>query len=124
MKASRLLFATAVLCLCSFAVLAQTSQAVARQPNMTAIAIFLAFVVTTVGITYWAAGRTRSAADFYTAGGGISGVQNGFAIAGDYMSAAVLLGVSSMVFSTGFDGMIYSVSAILGWPLIMFLMAE
>ncbi|AUG07741.1 cation/acetate symporter ActP [Pseudomonas sp. S09G 359] len=124
MKASSLLFATAVLCLCSFAVLAQTSQAVARQPNMTAIAIFLAFVVTTVGITYWAAGRTRSAADFYTAGGGISGVQNGFAIAGDYMSAAVLLGVSSMVFSTGFDGMIYSVSAILGWPLIMFLMAE
>lgn len=108
----------------SFMAVAQASLQSTRAPNITAIVIFLAFVITTIGITYWAAGRTRSTADFYTAGGGISGVQNGFAIAGDYMSAATLLGVSSMVFSTGFDGMIYSVSAFLGWPLIMFLMAE
>jgi cation/acetate symporter len=124
MKSLTRLLLAPLLCFTSIAAIAQTVQPGTHGPNMTAIAIFLAFVITTIGITYWAAGRTRSASDFYTAGGGISGVQNGFAIAGDYMSAAVLLGVSSMVFATGFDGMIYSVSAILGWPLIMFLMAE
>lgn len=120
---SRLILAP-LLCFLSFAAAAQTAQPGTRELNMTAISIFLAFVAITIGITYWAAGRTRSASDFYTAGNGITGVQNGFAIAGDYMSAAVLFGVSSMVFATGFDGMIYAVSAILGWPLIMFLMAE
>ena len=73
-----------------------------KQPvNMTAIAMFLVFVLGTLGITYWAARRTRSASDFYTAGGGITGFQNGLAIAGDYMSAATLLGLSSMVFAKG-----------------------
>ena len=108
-----------LLCAVSFVAVAQASLQSTREPNITAIVVFLAFVITTIGITYWAAGRTHSTSDFYTAGGGISGVQNGFAIAGDYMSAATLLGVSSMVYSTGFDGMIYSVSAILGWPLIL-----
>ncbi|MEX5502203.1 cation/acetate symporter ActP [Pseudomonas putida] len=122
----RLLQTGVMLALCSASAMAFADAVAAhkQQPNYTAIGIFLAFVVSTIAITYWAAGKTRSAADFYSAGGGISGMQNGFAIAGDYMSAAVLLGVSSMVFSTGFDGMIYSVSAILGWPLIMFLIAE
>ncbi|WP_029010241.1 cation/acetate symporter ActP [Azospirillum halopraeferens] len=92
--------------------------------NPIAIAMFLAFVGATLGITYWAARRTRSASDFYTAGGGISGFQNGLAIAGDYMSAATLLGLSSLVYLTGFDGMAYTVSFFVGWPIILFLMAE
>ena len=92
--------------------------------NPTAIAMFVAFVGLTLAITYWAAKRTRTASDFYTAGGGISGFQNGLAIAGDYMSAATLLGLSSMVYLTGFDGMAYIVSFFVGWPIILFLMAE
>ncbi|AWK89575.1 cation/acetate symporter ActP [Azospirillum thermophilum] len=92
--------------------------------NPTAIAMFVAFVGLTLGITYWAAKRTRSASDFYTAGGGISGFQNGLAIAGDYMSAATLLGLSSLVYATGFDGVAYTVSFFVGWPIILFLMAE
>ncbi|HET6720375.1 MAG TPA: cation acetate symporter, partial [Rhodocyclaceae bacterium] len=77
-----------------------------------------------LGITYWAAGRTKSTADFYTAGGGISGFQNGLAIAGDYMSAATLLGLSSLIYMKGFDGFIYTISFFIGWPIIMFLLAE
>lgn len=92
--------------------------------NLQAIVIFLLFVLVTFGITYWAAARTRSASDFYTAGGAITGFQNGLAIAGDFMSAATLFGFTSMVFATGFDGVIFTVSAFLGWPLITFLMAE
>ncbi|UEM24912.1 cation/acetate symporter ActP (plasmid) [Skermanella mucosa] len=92
--------------------------------NVTAIVMFFIFVVGTLGITYWAANRTKSAADFYTAGGGITGFQNGLAIAGDYMSAATLLGLSSLVFATGFDGFIYIISFFVGWPIILFLIAE
>ncbi len=96
-----------------------------KQPlNLTAIAMFVAFVLMTLGITYWAARRTRSASDFYTAGGGITGFQNGLAIAGDYMSAATLLGLSSMVFMRGFDGFVYIISFFVGWPVILFLLAE
>jgi cation/acetate symporter len=96
-----------------------------KQPiNVTAIIMFFVFVLSTLGITWWASKRTKSAADFYTAGGGISGFQNGLAIAGDYMSAATLLGLSSMVFATGFDGFIYTISFFVGWPIILFLLAE
>ena len=96
-----------------------------KQPtNWVAISMFAVFVVATLWITKWAAGRTRSAADFYTAGGGITGFQNGLAIAGDYMSAASFLGISAMVMSSGFDGIIYSVGFLVGWPIITFLMAE
>ncbi|MBC7905202.1 MAG: cation acetate symporter [Rhodospirillaceae bacterium] len=98
---------------------------VEKQPiNVTAIGMFVAFVVLTLGITYWAASRTRTAADFYTAGGGITGFQNGLAIAGDYMSAATLLGLSSLVFAKGFDGFIFTISFFVGWPIILFLIAE
>jgi cation/acetate symporter len=82
------------------------------------------FVAMTMGITYWASRRTRSTADFYTAGGGITGFQNGLAIAGDYMSAATLLGLTAMTFTQGFDGYIYMLSFFVGWPIILFLMAE
>ncbi|MER2604866.1 MAG: cation/acetate symporter ActP [Siculibacillus sp.] len=96
-----------------------------KQPvNVIAIAMFVVFIVMTLGITYWASKRTRSAADFYTAGGGITGMQNGWAIAGDYMSAATLLGLSSMVFSAGYDGFLYATGFFIGWPVIMFLLAE
>jgi cation/acetate symporter len=92
--------------------------------DWTAIVMFIGFVVVTLGITYWAARRTRSAKDFYAAGGGITGFQNGLAISGDYMSAASFLGISALVFSTGYDGLIYSIGFLVGWPIIMFLMAE
>ena len=92
--------------------------------NVTAIIMFLAFVAATLGITYWAAQRTKTAKDFYAAGGGITGFQNGLAIAGDYMSAASFLGISGLVFINGYDGLIYSVGWLVGWPIIMFLMAE
>ncbi|MCZ8235440.1 MAG: cation acetate symporter [Inhella sp.] len=92
--------------------------------NWTAIAMFGLFVMGTLWITKWAASRTRSAADFYTAGGGITGFQNGLAIAGDYMSAASFLGISAAVMASGFDGLIYSIGFLVGWPIITFLMAE
>jgi len=92
--------------------------------NWTAIGMFGAFVVFTLWITKWAAAKTKSAADFYTAGGGITGFQNGLAIAGDYMSAASFLGISGLVFGSGFDGLIFSIGWLVGWPIITFLMAE
>jgi cation/acetate symporter len=92
--------------------------------NWVAIAMFAGFVAITLGITKWAAAKTKSAADFYTAGGGITGFQNGLAIAGDYMSAASFLGISGLVFANGFDGLIFSIGWLVGWPVITFLMAE
>ena len=84
--------------LASPAFAAEAIEAGARQEtNWTAILIFGAFVLLTLGITYWAARRTRTAKDFYAAGGGVSGFQNGLAIAGDYMSAASFLGISAAV---------------------------
>ena len=99
-------------------------EAAKQATNWTAILMFGAFVVLTLWITKWAASRTRSAADFYTAGGGITGFQNGLAIAGDYMSAASFLGISAAVMATGYDGLIYSIGFLVGWPVITFLMAE
>ena len=99
--------------------------AVEKQPtNWTAIGMFGFFVVATLFITKWAAAKTKSAADFYTAGGGITGFQNGLAIAGDYMSAASFLGISAAVMLSGFDGLIYSIGFLVGWPILTFLMAE
>ena len=96
-----------------------------KQPlNLHAIGMFFVFVLMTLGITYWAASRTKSTADFYTAGGGITGFQNGLAIAGDYMSAATLLGLTAMMYAQGVDAYIYMLSFFVGWPIILFLMAE
>jgi cation/acetate symporter len=103
---------------------ADLGQAQQQATNWTAIGMFSIFVVATLYITKWAAGRTRSAADFYTAGGGITGFQNGLAIAGDYMSAASFLGISAAVMVSGFDGLIYSIGFLVGWPVLTFLMAE
>jgi cation/acetate symporter len=103
---------------------ADLGQAVKQATNWTAIGMFAAFVVATLFITKWAAKRTKSAADFYTAGGGITGFQNGLAIAGDYMSAASFLGISAAVMVGGFDGLIYSIGFLVGWPIVTFLLAE
>ncbi|MBM7343140.1 cation/acetate symporter ActP [Pantoea coffeiphila] len=99
--------------------------AVERQPtNVEAIVMFLIFVAATLGITYWASKRTRSRSDYYTAGGNITGFQNGLAMAGDFMSAASFLGISALVYTSGYDGLIYSLGFLVGWPIILFLIAE
>ena len=103
---------------------ADLGQAQKQATNWTAIAMFAVFVGFTLYITKLAAARTKSAADFYTGGGGITGFQNGLAIAGDYMSAASFLGISGLVFANGFDGLIFSIGWLVGWPVITFLMAE
>ncbi|WP_338561081.1 cation acetate symporter [Acinetobacter sp. KS-LM10] len=92
--------------------------------NWHAIIMFLIFVGATLFITKWAAKQTTNTNDFYTAGGGISGFQNGLAIAGDYMSAASFLGISALVFMSGFDGLLYSLGFMVGWPIVLFLIAE
>ena len=101
-----------------------TFEAVKRDLNIPAIIMFFIFIAGTLGITFWAAKKTKSASDFYTAGGGITGFQNGLAIAGDYMSAAAFLGVSGLIYMKGYDGVIYAVSFLVGWPIILFFMAE
>jgi len=103
---------------------ADLGQAQKQATNWTAISMFGIFVAFTLWITKWAAARTKSAADFYTAGGGITGFQNGLAIAGDYMSAASFLGISAAVMASGFDGLIYSIGFLVGWPVVTFLLAE
>ncbi|AXF85975.1 Cation/acetate symporter ActP [Ephemeroptericola cinctiostellae] len=103
---------------------ADLGQAEKQATNWTAIIMFIAFVIMTLFITKWAAAKTKSAADFYTGGGGITGFQNGLAIAGDYMSAASFLGISAAVMANGYDGLIYSIGFLVGWPVITFLMAE
>ncbi|WP_310462062.1 cation acetate symporter [Sphaerotilus sp.] len=103
---------------------ADMGQIAKQETNWTAIAMFAIFVAGTLYITKWAATKTKSAADFYTGGGGITGFQNGLAIAGDYMSAASFLGISAAVMANGYDGLIYSIGFLVGWPVITFLMAE
>lgn len=103
---------------------ADLGQAQKQATNWTAIGMFGVFVLFTLGVTKWAAARTRNVADFYTAGGGITGFQNGLAIAGDYMSAASFLGISAAVMVSGFDGLIYSIGFLVGWPVVTFLLAE
>ena len=121
------LFAALAALLCTGAAWAaggDLGQADKQATNWTAISMFAVFVAATLWITKRAAAKTRSAADFYTAGGGITGFQNGLAIAGDYMSAASFLGISAAVMANGYDGLIYSIGFLVGWPIITFLMAE
>ena len=94
------------------------------QANPVAIGFFVAFVISTLIITWWAAKRTRTTKDFYAAGRSITGFQNGLALAGDYMSAASFLGIAGLVSTKGYDGLIYSVGWLVGWPIIMFLISD
>ena len=123
---SKLVLGTAALCGATLALAAgaDLGQAEKQATNWTAIGMFGVFVIFTLFITKWAAAKTKSAADFYTAGGGITGFQNGLAIAGDYMSAASFLGISAAVMASGFDGLIYSIGFLVGWPVVTFLLAE
>jgi cation/acetate symporter len=124
-KTKHLLTAAGLALASGMALAADAVGAAQKQPlNLTAIAMFFVFVASTLAITWWAASKTKSTADFYTAGGGISGFQNGLAIAGDYMSAATLLGISAMTFAKGLDGFIYAIGFFVGWPVILFLLAE
>ena len=93
-------------------------------PNFVTIAYFLVFIVLSLGITVWASRRTQSTDHFYAAGRSVTALQNGLALAGDYMSAASFLGIAGLVALSGFDGLIYSVGFLVGWPIVMFLIAE
>ena len=122
----RLALPAALLVLLGWATGAQAAiaGAIARQPtNWTAIAMFAGFVAVTLWITGTAARRTRTVSDFYT-GGGITGFQNGLAMAGDYCSAASFLGITSQIFNDGYDGLIYAIGFLVGWPIVLFLIAE
>src|SRR4026209_2516530 len=93
-------------------------------PTLSAIVSFLVIVALTLAVTYWAARRTRSTREFYAAGRTISPFQNGLALAGDYMSAASFLGIAGLVALRGYDGMIYATGWLVGWPALMFPIAE
>jgi cation/acetate symporter len=94
------------------------------QPNRIAMVFFFVFIAITLGITWWAARRTRTTEEFYAAARSITARQNGFALAGDYMSAASFLGIAGLVSTSGFDGLIYSTGWLVGWPVVLFLVAE
>jgi len=101
-----------------------TQETAIGQPNAVAMGFFFVFIGITLGITWWAARRTRTTEQFYAAGRSVSAGQNGFALAGDYMSAASFLGIAGLVSTTGFDGLIYSTGWLVGWPVVLFLIAE
>src|SRR5512147_2441449 len=101
-----------------------TMQTTLGTPQLSSILFFFIIVAVTLVITYWAARRTRTSSEFYAAGRSVSALQNGFALAGDYMSAASFLGISGMVALKGYDGMIYATGWLVGWPALMFLIAE
>ncbi|NMB80366.1 MAG: cation acetate symporter, partial [Ignavibacteria bacterium] len=102
----------------------ETIQTTLGQVNIASIIIFFSFVAVTLGITYWAAKKTKTTSEFYAADRSISGFQNGLALSGDYMSAASFLGIAGMVSLKGYDGLIYSIGFLVGWPIVMFLIAE
>ena len=125
MKAPQWLLLLTLLCSTLFSAMASAEiGAPERAYNVSAIAMFVSFVLVTLGITYWAARRTKTAKDFYAAGGGITGFQNGLAIAGDFMSAASFLGIAGLVYLSGFDGLIYAIGFLVGWPIVLLLIAE
>src|SRR3972149_2367800 len=102
----------------------QAAQTAIGTLNPIAVIFFVLFVISTLGIPYWAAKRTRTTKEFYAAGRSITGFQNGLALAGDYMSAASFLGIAGLVSTKGYDGLIYSVGWLVGWPIVMFLISE
>jgi cation/acetate symporter len=103
---------------------AQTALGVKHGPNWIAIGMFLLIVLVTLAITYRSSGSTKSKVEFYAAGHGITPLQNGLAIAGDFLSAAAFLGLAALIYSTGFDGLVYALGFLTGWPIVLFLMSE
>ncbi len=94
------------------------------QVSLETILFFILFISVTLGITYWASKRTKTASEFYAAGRSVTGFQNGLALAGDYMSAASFLGIAGLVATRGYDGLIFSVGWLVGWPILLLLIAE
>jgi cation/acetate symporter len=88
------------------------------------ISMFAIIIAITMGVVVWAASQTKTAADFYAAGGGITGTQNGWAIAGDYMSAASFLGISGLISLYGYDGFMYSVGWLVAYITVLLIVAE
>jgi len=103
---------------------AATMETTLGKPTVASIAFFFAIISVTLVITYFAAKKTKTSSEFYAAGRSVSALQNGFALAGDYMSAASFLGISGMCALKGYDGMIYATGWLVGWPALMFLVAE
>lgn len=91
---------------------------------MTVVVLFLLIVAMTLAITYYAAKRTNTANEFYTAGGGLTGWQNGLAIAGDYLSAASFLGIAGAIALSGFDGFLFSIGYLVAYLVVLFIVAE
>jgi cation/acetate symporter len=118
------LILAALIAVCPFVASAQTVSARARGPDWIAIAMFALIVIATLVITYRSAGKTKSKSDFYSAGNAITPLQNGLAIAGDFLSAAAFLGISALIYANGFDGLLYAIGFLTGWPIVLFLMSE
>src|SRR5882757_1161973 len=114
----------AIIAACPLAASAQTNAAAVAGRNWIAIGMFLLIVAVTLVITWRSAGSTKSKADFYTAGHAITPAQNGLAIAGDFLSAAAFLGISALVYANGFDGLLYALGFLTGWPIVLFMMSE
>src|SRR5918997_809249 len=91
--------------------------------NLT-ITLFLVFVAATLAITIWASRQNKTAADFYAGGRSFSALQNGFAIGGDYMSAASFLGIAGIIALYGYDGFLYSIGFLVAWLVALLLVAE
>jgi cation/acetate symporter len=98
--------------------------AVAAQYRWLTFAVFAAIIALTMYVTYLAAKRVKSASDFYTAGGGVTGLQNGWAIAGDYLSAASFLGIAGLISQYGYDGFMYSVGWLVAYITVLLVIAE
>ncbi len=100
------------------------AQAVSKEYTLLTVGVFGAIIGVTMWVTYLAAKRTKTAADFYAAGGGVSGIQNGWAIAGDYLSAASFLGIAGLISLYGYDGFMYSVGWLVAYITVLLVIAE
>jgi cation/acetate symporter len=121
------LAAPLIILTCALASMPDEASAQGGKPpvaDLTAKGLFFAIILCSLGITYWAARRTRTTTDFYAAGGSITPLQNGLAIAGDYLSASALLGLTAFIYASGFDGVVYAIGFVVGWPIVVFLVAE
>jgi cation/acetate symporter len=124
MTRNRLVFFAVVAALAAVATPALAQGAVAPKWQWLTFAVFGVIIGITMYVTFLAAKRVKSAADFYTAGGGVSGLQNGWAIAGDYLSAASFLGIAGLISLYGYDGFMYSVGWLVAYITVLLVIAE
>jgi len=126
LKSARVAWILCVVCSLPFHAYASAIEGEVQKQeiNIFAISIFFIFAISTLGITWWAARKTKSRDAFYTAGGGVSPLQNALAIAGDFMSAATLLGITGLMFFRGYDGYVLAFAIIIGWAIMLMVIAE